>query len=88
LYIGRDQSSKGYDCLWLDCTGGSGLSTQAIGHAPKDRTQMAFVFKGGGGSLFHSAFFYNNADDTWQRHMDGEENGTLQPFARVTLKRK
>ena len=49
---------------------------------------MAFLFKGGDGSLFHTTFRYDQGTGTWQWLMDGEADGKLQPFARVTLKRK
>lgn len=44
--------------------------------------------KGAGGSLFHTTFAYNKESDSWEWRMDGEENGTLRPFARVKLTRK
>ena len=88
VYIGWDQSTRQYDCLWLDVTGGGGLTGQGIGHAKKDGDKIEFLFKGGDGSLFHTTFAYDQASDTWQWLMDGEENGKLQPFARVRLTRK
>jgi hypothetical protein len=88
VFIGRDAASGGYACLWLDSTGGGGLSAQAIGHARREGEQMAFLFRGGDGSLFHTTFRYDRAKGTWQWLMDGESKGKLQPFARVTLKRK
>jgi hypothetical protein len=85
VFIGWDQPSGGYACLWLDSTGGGGLSAQAIGHAKRSGDEIAFLFKSGDGSLFHTTFAYSKGTDTWQWLMDGEEGGKLQPFARVTL---
>jgi hypothetical protein len=87
VYIGSDKRLHQYACLWLDGTGGGGLTGQAIGHAAPNGDTLAFLFKGGDGSLFHTTFVYARNADTWQWLMDGEENGKLQPFARVTLKR-
>lgn len=88
VFIGWDQLSSQYACLWLDVTGGGGLSAQAIGHAKRSGDKIAFLFKGSDGSLFHTTFLYDRGSDTWQWLMDGEENGKLQSFARVKLTRK
>lgn len=88
VFIGWDQTSNQYACLWLDVTGGGGLSAQAIGHAERKGNSIAFLFKGSDGSIFHTTFVYDKDTDTWHWLMDGEENGTLQPFARVKLTRK
>jgi hypothetical protein len=88
VYIGWDASLKQYACLWLDVTGGGGLSAQAIGHGERSGDKIPFLFKSGDGGIFHNTFVYDKSADTWQWHMDGEENGKLQPFARVELTRK
>jgi hypothetical protein len=88
VYIGWDQPSSQYACLWLDSTGGGGLSGQAIGHGKLGSNEIAFLFKGGGGSVFHTTFAYNKDTDTWQWLMDDEERGKTEPFARVKLERK
>ena len=88
VFIGWDQPSNGYACLWLDVTGGGGLSAQAIGHGKRSGDKIPFLFKGADGSRFHTTFVYDKQTDTWQWLMDGEENGKLQPFARVRLTKK
>ena len=88
VFIGWDQPSGEYACLWLDSTGGGGLTGQAIGHARRNGDAIAFLFKASDGSLFHTTFAFNREAGTWQWLMDGEEGGKLQPFARVTLTRK
>jgi hypothetical protein len=86
VYLGWDESTQQYTCLWLDCTGGGGLTPHAFGHAKRNDKQIALVFKGGDGSVFHTTFVYNA--NSWQWLMDGEEHGNLVPFARVTLRRQ
>ena len=88
VFIGWDQPTGQYSCLWLDNTGGGGLIGQAIAHAKRENDKMAFLFKGADGSLFHTTFAYDKTTDTWQWKMDGEESGKLTPFARVKLTRK
>jgi hypothetical protein len=88
VFIGWDQQSSQYACLWLDVTGGGGLSAQAIGHAGRKGDSIAFLFKGSDGSTFHTTFMYVRSTNTWHWLMDGEENGTLQSFARVELTKK
>jgi len=88
VFIGWDQASQRYACLWLDTTGGEGLTSQAIGYGAASGDSIPFVFHFPDGSPFYNTFSYDRATDTWQWQMDGEENGARQPFARVTLARK
>jgi len=88
VYIGWDQLLSQYACLWLDNTGGGGLTGQAIGHAKRSGDEIAFLFHGSDGSNFHTIFAYDRGSNSWRWLMDGEENGKLAPFARVTLTKK
>ncbi len=87
VYIGWDQPASQYSCLWLDVTGGGGLSAQAIARAKKDKDRMEFLFTGSDGSPFHTTFVYDRSAQSWKWLMDGEVRGALEPFARVTLTR-
>ena len=64
------------------------MHDQAIGHAERNGDKIAFLFNGGDNSIFHTTFVFERNTDIWQWLMDGEENGKLQPFARVNLTRK
>lgn len=88
VFLAWEPDSGEYACLWLDSTGGGGLSAQAIGHARPSGDEIRLLFKSGDGSSFHTTFAYSEAADTWQWLMDGEQEGRLLPFARVTLRRK
>ena len=88
VFISRNQKLNQYSCLWLDNTGNGGLSGQAIGHAKANGEKLEFVFKYSETSIFHTTFVYNFQEDSWQWFMDDEENGKLQPFARLKLTRK
>ena len=87
VFIGWDAPNHRYACLWLDSTGGGGLSATAIGHGRRGADEIAFRFRGGDGSLFHTTFVYGRKADTWRWVMDGEAGGKLQPFARLKLTR-
>jgi hypothetical protein len=86
--IGWDEPSQRYACLWLDSTGGSGLTAGGIGYGTARGDSIPFFFRFPDGSPFHTTFVYHASTDTWEWHMDGEENGVRRPFARVTLERK
>ncbi len=88
VFIGWDKPSNSYACLWLDSTGGGGISARAIGYGKRSGDEIAFLFKGSGGSSFHTTFVYDKGTDAWRWLMDGEVGGKLRPFARVRLTRK
>jgi hypothetical protein len=87
VFVGREPRGDGYACLWLDSTGGGGLSCSAVGHAPPAPEELAFRFKAPDGSRFRTTFAYEPGTDTWRWRMDAEDHGKLQPFARVSLVR-
>ena len=88
VIIGWDAPSGRYVCLWLDSTGGSGLSNGILGYAEKSEDELAFIFASDT-SRFHTTFAYDRANDEWSWTMDSEkEGGLFKPFARLTMKRK
>jgi len=88
VYICWEEPKKQYSCLWLDNTSNGGISNGIVGRAPQSSDRIAMIFKYGETSQFRTTFLYNKESDTWQWNMDGDENGTLQPFARVVLTKK
>ena len=88
VFIGWDQPSGAYACLWLDTTGGGGISAQAIGRAKRGGDKIPFVFTQEDGGSFHTTFAYDRKADTWEWQMDEEQKGVMAPFARVTMTRK
>ena len=85
VYICWQEAKKQYFCLWLDNTSNEGISNQVIGRAKQNGDKIELVFKFTEAKQFHTSFLYHRDTDTWQWIMDGEENGELQPFARVKL---
>ena len=88
VFIGWDKATNQYDCLWLDVTSGGGLTGQGIGRGKRSGENIALLFDGSDGSIFHTTFAYDGGKDSWQWIMDGETNGKLEPFARLALTRK
>ena len=88
VFIGWDQPSNQYACLWLDSTGGGGLDAQVIGHAKPSGDDLAFVFELDDGGIIYTTFAYDRETDTWQWLIDVEESGETKPFARVALTRQ
>jgi len=85
IYICWQDAKKQYFCLWLDNTSNEGISNQVIGRAKQNGDKIEMLFKFSDANQFHTTFIYDRETDTWQWLMDGEENGKLQPFARVKL---
>lgn len=83
-YIGWDQPSSQYVCVWLD--DGGGISSQSLGHAPRNGDSIPLVFPDSSdGGKMHTTFAYKEVDDSWALNVDQETAGKLSPFARTTL---
>jgi hypothetical protein len=87
IFIEWDASSSEYRCLWLDSTGGGGLSAQGIANGKRSGDEIVFLFKDKDSSI-HTTFAYSKTTDTWQWLIDNEGGGKLSEFARVKLTRK
>ena len=87
VLIGWDTETSRYACLWLDSTGGSGLTNGIIGYAERNEQELAFAFASGS-STFHTTFSYDRATDSWRWTMDSEKpDGSMKPFARLAMHR-
>lgn len=89
VFIEWDESSNEYKCLWLDSTGGGGLSNPiAQGKRGSDEITFLFKDKDDKNSGVRTTFAYNKAADTWSWLIDNESGGKRTSFARVKLTRK
>jgi hypothetical protein len=88
IFIEWDESSQGYKCLWLDSTGGGGLSNP-IARGKRGTDEITFFFqdkdKDNG---VRTTFAYGKSTDTWNWLIDNEDGGKRTSFARVKLSRK
>jgi hypothetical protein len=88
IFIEWDESSNEYRCLWLDSTGGGGLSAP-IAQGKRGNDEIAFLFRDKDkDSGVHTTFVYSKGADTWSWLIDNESGGKLTSFARVKLTRK
>ena len=87
VFIGWDEPSGRYVCMWLDSTGGGGLANDVFGFAEPANDKLAFVFSDAN-ETFHTTFAYDQEKDSWDWTMDAERDGQRTPFARVSLTRQ
>jgi len=84
IYIGWNEPTKTYACVWLDVFGG--LATESIGVASAKENALLFVFKDEKGDVtFKNEFVYYAKAGTWEWRMDNIANGVAKPFGRVKL---
>jgi len=89
VLIGWDAAAAEYQCLWLDSTGGGGLSAQAIARGKRSGDAIPFLFREPDGSVsFNNTFSYDKGSDSWTWHMDNVRDGKPVPFGRVRLTRQ
>jgi len=88
VILGWDEPTGRLACLWLDTTGGGGLTNGVIGYATPDGDTLAWVFDGGDGSVIHNTWVYDQNADTWAWSIDNEREGARSNFARVALTRR
>ncbi len=88
VLLGWDEPTGRLACLWLDTTGGGGLTNGIIGHAEPDGDTLAWVFDGGEGGVIHNIWNYDREADTWSWVIDNERGGERSNFAMVSLARR
>lgn len=88
VFVGWDEASGRYACLWLDSTGGEGLDPEGLGYAEPAPDRLAFVWDSPVIGVFHTTFIYEEESDSWRWTMDAVEGEELRPFARVRLTRR
>lgn len=86
VYIGWNQQSSEYDCVWLDTYGS--VTGESLATAKRSGNELPFLFNYKDGSTFHTTFAYNQKVDEWEWRMDAEKNSVMKPFARVKLTKK
>jgi hypothetical protein len=70
----------------MDVWGGT---PQMIGRTKPNGNEIAFLFYDKDSKVvFHTTFIYDKKSNSWQWLMDNDENGKLQPFARLKMTKK
>lgn len=89
VLIGWDEAASEYQCLWLDTTGGGGLTALGIARGKREGDKIPFLWKDKDGTLsFNNTFAYDRAANSWAWIMDNIQKGKPVPFARLTLTRR
>ena len=89
VLIGWDEVALEYQCLWLDSTGGGGLTAQGIAQGKRSGDAIPFLFRERDGSIsFNNTFSYDKVNDSWSWQMDNVQKGKAVPFGRVKLTRQ
>ncbi|HEY6931439.1 MAG TPA: hypothetical protein VJA66_17345 [Thermoanaerobaculia bacterium] len=90
ILIGIDPATAEYQCLWLDSTGGGGLTTSAFGRGKRSGNSIPFLFRDPDGTIsFSNTFSYDAGARAWTWELDNvRKDGTRAPFGRVRLTRR
>jgi hypothetical protein len=90
ILLGIDEATGEYQCLWLDSTGGGGLSSTAFGRGKRTGDSIPFLFRDPDGTVsFSNKFSYEEAATAWTWQLDNvRKDGTYAPFGRVRLTRQ
>jgi hypothetical protein len=90
VLIGVDPATNEYQCLWLDSTGGGGLSPTAFGQGKRAGDSIPFLFREADGTVsFSNVFSYDADAKAWTWQLDNvRKDGTRVPFGRVRLTRE
>ena len=84
VFIGWNEKTKQYACVWLDVYGG--LTTESIGVADAKENELAFVFHDERGEIsFTNTFVYDPKSGTWEDRLDNVVKGEAKAFARFKM---
>ena len=87
VFIGWDAETDRLVCLWLDVTGGEGLSNGVLGYAAPVGDTIPWTF-GLGEYTIANTFVYHRDADTWEWTIDNVRGDERSEFAHVTLARR
>ncbi len=88
VFIGWEQLTGRYTCLWLDVTGSGAQFPEATGYAKPATDERAFVFDTGDDSVIRTTFTYDREADAWHWLIDIDRGAKHSTFARVSLTRQ
>ncbi len=86
VHIGYDPVKSQYVCVWLE-NGGVAEPEAIVSETARVGDTLPFVFKGPQG-LVHRTIAYDKSTNTWTITIAKEVDGTLQPVANLTLKKR
>ena len=86
--FGWDPEHDRYVCLWLDSTGGTGLTNGILGYGKREGDSIPLVFADGADSAIHNTFQYRRESDSWRWIIENVRGEERSLFADVTLERR
>lgn len=87
VFIGWDEQTEEFVCLWLDVTGGEGLASGVLGRGAPTGDTIPFVF-GDGASQIHNTFHYHRDSHRWEWRIVNVRGDERREFAHVKLRRR
>ncbi len=87
VFIGWDAETERFVCLWLDVTGGEGLSNGVLGYAAPVGDTIPWIFDAGEYEI-HNTFVYHRGADSWEWTIVNARGDERTEFAHVTLERR
>ncbi len=89
VLLGVDEASGEFQILWLDSTGGGGLTPSAFGRGRRAGDSIPFLFRDADGTVSFSNVFWDAAAQTWTWQLDNvKKDGAYVPFGKVRLTRQ
>ena len=87
VFIGWNEKTKQYACVWLDVYGG--LTSESIGVATAKENEIDFTFTNEQGEKsFTNSFIYDPKANTWENRLDNIVKGEAKPFARFKMRKE
>ena len=87
VFIGWNEKTKQYACVWLDVYGG--LTSESIGVATAKENELDFTFTNEQGEKsFTNSFIYDPKANTWENRLDNIVKGEAKPFARFKMRKE
>src|SRR5579862_5104079 len=87
VLLGVDEAAAEFQILWLDSTGGGGLTPSAFGRGRRAGDSIPFLFRDADGTVsFSNVFSWDAAAQAWTWQLDNvKKDGAYVPFGKVRL---
>lgn len=88
IHIAWDEDNAEYAVMWLDNTAVTNFAEEGVGRGTPTGDEIPFAWRFSDGSGIYNVYRYDRKSDTWTWSIDNlDQNGSVFPFARLTLTR-